>query len=155
MLILFVFFRCLRRALWLIPASFVVVNADLILLPFVRSALDFFAGKNPPNPLWFRALFVTVSYFFGVVWYTGKYSFLLSQTAFDSRVQKTPHWQNHLMPKIQKEIEAGELVFPSFAESRSMTPQEYITRMFVAKTHWNDPELRKRQPKLRDSIFKI
>lgn len=155
MLACFVILRILRRALWCIFVGLVCVHADVFLLPFVQSVVVFFVGKSTPQPLWFSCSIVAFFYLWGCLWYARKYLFLLSQRAFDSRVVKTSHWQNHLMPKIQKEIEAGELVFPSFAESRKLPPQEYMTRMFVAKTHWNDPELRKRQPKLRDSIFKI
>ncbi len=159
MLILFVSLRIFRRSLWWFFAGLIFgligVAGRLRTLPAIDCLEDFLLGPDLPVPPYIALVFAFLFFFFGIFWNTRKYLFLLSQATFDSRVQKTPHWQNHLMPKIQKEIEAGELVFPSFAESRSMTPQEYMTRMFVAKTHWNDPELRKHQPKLRDSIFKI
>ena len=158
MLALFVFLRILRRALWLIPVGFLFGFGDVLNRTLSTPALDaieeFLLGPRIPVPFLFSFVFPPVFYFFGILWYAEKYVFLLSPRAFDSRVIKNDDWKS-CVTIIENEIEAGELVFPSFAESRSMTPQEYMTRMFVAKTHWNDPELRKRQPKLRDSIFKI
>ncbi len=159
MLTLFVFLRILRRSLWWFFAGLIfglIGSAGrLPTLPAIDYLENFILGPSQPVHPYIALVFAFFFFFGGVFWNGRKYLFLLSQAAFDSRVPKTPYWHNHLLPQIQKEIESGELVFPSFAESRSMTPQEYMTRMFIAKTHWKDPELRKRQPKLRDSIFKI
>ena len=155
MLILFVFFRCLRRALWCFFVGLFCAHADLLLLPFMRSIVDFLVGKSTPHPLWFRCSIVALFYLLGLTYYTGRYFSLLSQKGFESKVLKDDHWKNSIMPQIQKEVEAGELVFPSANESWIMPPQEYRTRMYMAGFYWKDPELRQGQPKLHDSIFKI
>lgn len=177
MVFLFVFFRILRRALWWLPVGLIFGMSHFLRrilwwlpagLPFVTShsyevvvspifnpIQEFILGPSRPPTFCEVCLWVAFFYFLGILYYADKYRFLLSQRSFDSRIVKTPYWRNHLMPEIQSEIDAGEFAFPSFAESRAMPPQEFMTRMFMAKKCYADRELRRRLPKLRRSIFKI
>ncbi|MBO5438997.1 MAG: hypothetical protein J6A23_15165 [Thermoguttaceae bacterium] len=157
MLKFYIFLQCLRRALWLIPLGLLVGFAPVIDRVISTPALDaveeFLLGPRlPVSPLlvW---VFPPLFYVFGIACYARKFFLLLSQKGFESRVVKDDHWKNSIMPQIQKEIEAGELVFPSGEAFWIMPPQEYQTRMYIAGFYWKDPELRASQPKLHDSLF--
>lgn len=163
MLILFILLRILRRSLWCFFAGLIVgligCAGRLPTLPAIDCLETFLLGPSQPVPPDTALVAVLVLafffFFFGILWYAEKYLFLTSQYSFDARVVKTQEWRETLIPQIEREIGAGEFAFPSYAESRTMPPQEYMTRMFIAKKCYADRELRIRLPKLRKSIFHI